>query len=135
MARNTEIENIFGQFEKAFGRLTELTQTAEKSEVKRDATIKRFEFTYELLWKMFKRIATVEKLEAFSPKSSFQAAFQLGLIENEQLFLDIIDARNKTSHVYSELNANEIYDFIQDHAVNAFKQVAAKIKEKYIIEI
>ena len=131
MAQDIDIENIFRQFNKAFGRLTELAKTKEESEVKRDAVIKRFEFTYELLWKMLKRIAASEKIEAFSPKSSFQAAFQLGLIEDEQLFIDIIDARNKTSHVYSELTANEIYDFIQEKVINAFEKITEKIKEKY----
>lgn len=132
MAPDTAIKNIFDQFNRAFKRLKEAIADESTSELKQDAVIKRFEFTYELLWKMLKRIATQEKLEAFSPKSSFQAAFQLGLIENEGLFIDIIDARNKTSHVYSELTAAEIYSFICDRVVAAFDKVNEKIKAKYI---
>ncbi|PIS29169.1 nucleotidyltransferase [Candidatus Saganbacteria bacterium CG08_land_8_20_14_0_20_45_16] len=131
MASDTAIKNIFNQFNEAFKRLKEAIADETTSELKRDAVIKRFEFTYELLWKMLKRIATKEKLEAFSPKSSFQAAFQLGLIENEGLFIDIIDARNKTSHVYSEMTADEIYSFICDHVIVAFDKVNEKIKGKY----
>jgi nucleotidyltransferase substrate binding protein (TIGR01987 family) len=81
---------------------------------------------------MLKRIANFEKIEAFSPKSAFQAAFQLGLIDDEQLFIDIIEARNKTSHVYSELTADEIYDFILDKVVEAFETVKNKVAEKYV---
>jgi nucleotidyltransferase substrate binding protein (TIGR01987 family) len=131
MASNSTIENIFKQFNEAFNRLKEALATPDTAELKQDAVIKRFEFTYELLWKLLKRIAEQEKLEAFSPKSAFQAAFQLGLIENEELFIDIIDARNKTSHIYSKMTAEEIYDFICDRVITAFDNVNQKIKEKY----
>ena len=132
MASDEKIKNIFGQFEKAFSRLKEAVAIKEESEIKRDVVIKRFEFTYELLWKMIKRIAAAEKIEAFSPKSAFSAGLQLGLIDDESLFVEIIDARNKTSHVYSELTAQEIYDFILEKVVVAFDGVKAKISQKYI---
>jgi len=131
MARDTEIKNLFGEFKKAFQRLIEaLEEKNSTEEIKRDAVIQRFEFTFELLWKTLKRIANEEKIEAFSPKSAFSAALQLGLIEDEDLFIDIIDARNKTSHVYSQKGAEEIYNFIKTKVVEAFSTVSLKIEEK-----
>jgi len=102
--------------------------------IRRDAVIKRFEFTYEILWKTFKRVAQREKIETFSPKAAIQAAFRFGLIKDERLYLDIIDARNKTTHVYSEEDVMQIYNFILKKVVDEFKQVEERLKQ-YIQKI
>ena len=129
MAPNIEIQTLFGQFKEAYGRLKEAINIKEESDIKRDAVIKRFEFSYELLWKTYKKMARLQKLDYFSPKACFQFAFKSGLIEDEKLFLEIIDARNKTNHVYSEDEAKKIYNFIKEKAINAFDAAEEKIKE------
>lgn len=129
MASNEEIQGLFKQFKEAHQRLKEALNLKEESDIKRDAVIKRFEFTYELLWKLYKKIARLQKLDYFSPKSSFQFAFKSGLIEDEDLYLEIIDARNKTTHVYSEEEAKEIYNFIKAKVIAAFEEAEKKIAE------
>lgn len=129
MAPNEEIQSLFGQFKEAHSRLKEAINIKEESDIKRDAVIKRFEFSYELLWKTYKRIARLQKLDYFNPKACFQFAFKSGLIEDEELFLEIIDARNKTTHVYSEKEAKKIYDFIKEKVINAFDRAEKKIRE------
>lgn len=128
MASNEEIKNIFSQFKEANKRLSEALCLNEETTIKRDAVIKRFEFTFELLWKTLKKIARFEKFDCFGPKDSFKIAFKLGLIENEELFLELIDARNKTTHVYSEEEAKKIYSFIKEKAINAFSEAEKKIE-------
>lgn len=109
--------------------MTEAINIKEESDIKRDAVIKRFEFTYELLWKTYKRIARSQKLDYFNPKACFQFAFKSNLIEDEELFLEIIDARNKTTHVYSEEEVKKIYNFIKEKVVTAFNTAEKKIEE------
>jgi len=128
MASNQEIKGIFEQFKKANQKLKEAVNLKEETEIKRDAVIQRFEFTFELLWKTFKRIARIEKIDCFSPKTSFRAAFQMGLIDNEQIFVEIIDARNKTTHVYSEEEIKDIYKFIKEKVINVFISAEEKIE-------
>ena len=130
MASDKEIESIFGQFKEANKRLNEALGIEDDSGIKQDAVIKRFEFTFELLWKTFKKIARFEKIDCFGPKSCLKTAFKLGLIESEELFLDIIDARNKTTHVYSAEEAKKIYEFIKEKATLAFKEAEIKIEQK-----
>lgn len=132
MASNEDIKGIFSQFKEANKRLNEAVSLEEESDIKRDAVIQRFEFTYELLWKIFRKIARLEKLDSYSPKSSFKVAFKLGLIEDEELFLNIIDARNKTTHVYSEEDAKKIYLFIKEKALSAFTEAEKKIEQKLL---
>lgn len=79
MAQDAEVQSLFQQFKKAYRRLKEALNIEEENDIKRDALIKRFEFTYELLWKTYKRTARLQKLEYFSPKSCFQFAFKMGL--------------------------------------------------------
>lgn len=129
MAPNGEIQNLFGRFKEAYSRLKEAINIKEESDIKRDAVIKRFEFSYELLWKTYKKIARLQKLDYFSPKACFQFAFKSGLIEDEELFLEIIDARNKTTHVYSEEEAKKIYNFVKEKVINAFDAAEKKIRE------
>ena len=130
MASNQEVKSLFEQFKKAYSRLKEAASLKEENDIKRDAVIKRFEFTYELLWKTYKKIARLQKLDYFNPKACFQFAFKSGLIEDEQLFLEIIDARNKTTNVYSEEEARNIFNFIKEKAISAFDVAEKKIEEK-----
>lgn len=129
MAPNIEVQSLFEQFKEAYSRLKEAINIKKESDIKRDAVIKRFEFSYELLWKTYKKIARLQKLDYFNPKACFQFAFKSGLIEDEELFLEIIDARNKTTHVYSEEEAEKIYNFIKEKVINAFDAAEKKIKE------
>jgi len=129
MASDPQIQSLFEQFKQAFSRLKEAIGLKEENDIKRDAVIKRFEFSYELLWKVYKKIARSEKLDYFNPKACFQFAFKSGLIEDEELYLEIIDARNKTTHVYSEKEANKIYGFIKEKVIAAFETAEKKLAQ------
>jgi len=75
-----------------------------------DAAIQRFEFCYELLWKMLKKILLDrENIDVQSPKQVLQQAYALGWIRNEKLWLQMAQDRNLTSHTYQEELALEIY--------------------------
>lgn len=52
------------------------------------------------------------------------------MIEDEVLFLEIIDARNKTTHAYSEKEAKKIYNFVKEKIVAAFDR-ALELLNKY----
>ena len=75
-----------------------------------DSCIKRFEFCYELFWKALKKLLIEEEsIEANSPKQVFKEAYKLGWVSSENIILDMIDARNLTSHTSDEQTANNIY--------------------------
>ena len=58
-----------------------------KNDIVRDAAIPRFEFSFELFWKALKARAENEGLRVVSPRESLRAAFQLGLLDDdEQVF-------------------------------------------------
>ena len=81
-----------------------------ESEFIRDASIQRFEFAYELLWKTIKVfLEEIHGVRTVSPRQVFKEAFALELIDNDDVFLEMIEARNLLSHTYNEIQAIKIY--------------------------
>ncbi len=83
--------------------------------VVRDATIQRVEFTVELIWKTFKAFLALEKIDVRSPKAAMRHAYALGWIDDEQIWLNMLDDRNLCSHAYSESMARQIYERIKEY--------------------
>ncbi|MCX7735632.1 MAG: nucleotidyltransferase substrate binding protein [Candidatus Kapabacteria bacterium] len=77
----------------------------------------KFEYTTELCWKILRKyLIDFEGLVANSPKSVIKTCFNIELI-NEKIYLnliDIINDRNKLSHIYKE---------------NEFKKITRKFKK------
>lgn len=86
-----------------------------KSEWTRDAAIQRFEFTFELAWKAIARRARAEGVECASPRQAFKTALRLGWIHDDDVWLTMLDDRNRTSHTYHEPTAEEIYTRLEDY--------------------
>jgi len=77
-----------------------------------DATIQRFEFTIELFWKTLKYFLAEQGVDARYPKEILRAAYAGNLIEQETVWLSMLNDRNLTSHSYNEELADEIYEHI-----------------------
>lgn len=125
-----KLEIQIQQLDKALSRLEE-TLSMEPTQVNKDATIQRFEFTFELSWKLMKSFAFNKGLETVSPKDSLRTAAQLGLIEDVEMWFDFLDARNNSSHVYNENMASEVYEEIKKF-LPAVKKLMVKIKASVI---
>lgn len=91
----------------------------------RDACIQRFEYTYELSWKMLKRF-----LESTSPnpiefdEMSFQNLIRTGsekglLLNGWEQWAKYRKARSTTSHVYNEIKAVEVFTEIPGFLLEA----------------
>lgn len=80
-----------------------------KNEFIRDSAIQRFEFTFELTWKVLKRYLAVLGVEARSPRDAIRGAFEQGLIPDDPAWLGMIELRNLTSYTYDEKVAERIF--------------------------
>lgn len=79
----------------------------------KDSVIQRFEFSLELSWKALKNYLNDQGvLEATTPKQTVKEAFAKGIIENAEIWMDMINDRNLTSHTYNQTDANAIYENI-----------------------
>lgn len=88
------------------------------SKLVRDASIQRFEYTFEAVWKAAHQyLNDYEGMELGSPKGVLRACFQVGLLSEEQAkqALAMTDDRNLTSHTYNERVAAQIFGKIADY--------------------
>ena len=86
-----------------------------ESELVRDASIQRFEFCFELAWKSIQAVARLEGQDCTSPRTAFSVAWRNEWIADEAAWLDMLDARNKTSHTYRESMAREVFQGLPRH--------------------
>jgi nucleotidyltransferase substrate binding protein (TIGR01987 family) len=83
-------------FERTVNRLADVL-AQPKNEYIRDSAIHRFEFTFELAWKLFKRYLSVQGLQARSPRVSIRGTFEVGLLPEDEGWLAMIELFNFTS--------------------------------------
>src|SRR3989338_1884660 len=107
---STRSQESLDSLGKALERLGEaLRSTQDVSRLSIDATIQRFEFSFELLWKTLKFFLSDRGIEVNSPRACLEEAYSQKWINDEQLWLRMMKSRNLTSHTYNEDTANEIY--------------------------
>jgi len=122
------LEQVKEDFEKALKALEESVVEAE-SDLEIDGLIQRFEFTYELLWKLLKLYLEQEGIIAKTPRECFKEAFRLGLLMNEEQSLKMIDDRNMSVHLYDRVLSREVYQRIKLHYVKIFREIFTRINE------
>ncbi len=98
--------------ENALLRLKEALNEPKNNALIIDATIQRFEFVIELFWKTLKRLLNDQGIHATTPKEVLKKAYAAEWLKNETKWLQMLEDRNATSHVYDEEKAQEIYQHI-----------------------
>ena len=96
---------------KALKTLSEILQEKYSTTIQ-DAAIQRFEYTTEAIWKCLQvYLKESEGIISASPKSCMREAKRIGLLNDRETecALEMIDARNMTSHTYHKEVADLLY--------------------------
>ena len=105
----TKLEVIKEKYKLAVKRFEEIL-TEEKNDIVRDSAILRFELVFDLSWKFIKAFLEEEKgIKCLSPKECFREAYRQGVIDYDELWLNMADLRNEAVHTYGEKFADEFY--------------------------
>lgn len=94
----------FANFEKAIAQLSEgiNNNSVNPSNIIKEGIIQRFEFTHELACKLMKDFLDYEGIKNIvGSRSATREAFNKGLIEEGQEWMDMIESRNETVHTYN----------------------------------
>jgi nucleotidyltransferase substrate binding protein (TIGR01987 family) len=96
----------------------------------RDSLIQRFEYCIDLLWKIAKTyLELVEKitLSVNSPRGIIREVVKARLLSEDEgsACMEMVEARNKTSHTYHEIMAEEIA-----HEIPEFYELMQKIAQR-----
>ena len=105
------VKERWGDFQNALKRLDEvLKEDLTKSSAIIDGAIQRFEFTFELSWKLMRDVLVFKGIAASSPRDTIKEAFQQGMIKDGNGWIQMLEDRNRSSHVYDEKIIRDIYN-------------------------
>ena len=121
----------FGNFLKAFNLLeeaVELYRTEGLSELEEQGLIQRFEFTHELAWNVLKDYFEYQGNTSITgSRDAIREAFNKGLIQDGDGWMDMIMGRNKSTHTYNESTAKELLESISNTYYGLFQSFKDKM--------
>lgn len=124
----------FENYDKALRRLQEALTAIGKepsNHLYEMATIQAFEFTIELGWKLLKDYLKFQGIQEVTlPRDVVRQAFQAQLITDGQTWIEMLEARNKTSHTYDDAQAAKIVQQVRQNFLPVLKQAHAYFQEK-----
>ena len=107
----------FENFKKANENLNQVTECIKNNGIDKIYTmalIQAFEMAFELGWKTIKDYLEFNGTKTDTPRSAIKEAFSANLIFQGQQWIDMMEARNKTSHTYKEDFAKQTAQEILD---------------------
>lgn len=98
------------------------------SELEKQGLIQAFEFTHELAWNVMKDYFAYQgNPEITGSRDAAREAFQKGLIEDGEGWMEMIKSRNQTAHTYQQKIADEIAGHITQRYYPLFQRFLEKM--------
>ena len=133
MVQDVRWKQRFHNYTKAFQALTEaveLSQHRSLTALEQQGLIQSFEFTHELAWKMLRDYLEYQGISnVVGSRDASRFAFQNALTNDGEVWMQMIVARNQTSHTYNIKIAQAVVDSILSQFYPAFNQLAIKFSE------
>ena len=121
----------FNNYKKALAALEKSVIAAQErilNEIEKQGLVKGFEFTFELSWKLLKDYLESKGFKDFhGSKDTFKLAFQEGLINDGEIWMEMLDNRNRSSHTYEESIARQIISLVISKYFLKFKELSEKM--------
>lgn len=116
---NIRSKQRFSNFVKALHLYEEaVLQRAKLSRLEEEGLIQRFEYSFELAWKCLQDLLQERGYpNVRGPKPVLEQAFQDGIISDGLVWMEMLKARNETSHLYDQAT---------------FESIALKVKTKFL---
>jgi len=126
-----KLEQTQNDFTNALRALEEAVLEAT-SDLEIDGAIQRFEFTYELFWKLLRAYLQQQGIIVNTPKECFKEAYKLGILQDEETALKIVDDRNLTTHLYDQVTSREVFGRIKSVYVKLYTEALDRIRAREI---
>ena len=118
----------FHNFKKAYLLLERTLKINNPSEAEKGGLIQFYEMAFELAWKLIKDYLEEQGFTVNSPREAIKQAFQSGIIEHGQLWIDALEDRNLTTHTYDEDTAEKVVSAIRSIYFPVLQQFYSRIK-------
>jgi nucleotidyltransferase substrate binding protein (TIGR01987 family) len=120
-----QLETHLANLDRALQNLVEFLSESRRPPVVLAGITKAFEYTYELSWTACEKIAHANGLQTGGPRP----ALGLGLIEDQDLWLSMMRARNLSSHTYNKGVAEDLVTRIESAFLPEFQKVRKRLSE------
>ena len=113
---------------KALIEAVELSLERELSNLEKQGLIQSFEFTYELGWTLLKDYLIYQgNPDIKGSRDTIRNAYKIELIVDGDIWMDMINSRNVSSHTYNEAVAEDIIKKIKEYYMDAFESLEVKM--------
>ena len=120
----------FSNYQKAFAQLERFLVKSQLSDLEEQGLIKAFEYTYELAWTTLQDFLKYRgQSDIYGSRDAFRKAFQLGVLDDGELWMDMLKSRNATSHTYNEETARQICRAVREDYFPAFAALREKLRD------
>lgn len=117
----------FNNFDRAFVLLREVQERGvdSLSQLEQEGAIQRFELAFELAWKTLKDYLEEHGvvIKPVTPRTVIKAAFSARLLDDAQVWIDMMLHRNLLSHTYDSKVFDEVLRVVTGRYFVAFDQL------------
>jgi len=114
-------------YQKAFSQLENAILAHNErglNELEKQGLIKAFEYTFELAWNLIRDYFLYQGItDIRGSRDAIKTAYKYGLIEDSQVWFEIISARNLSSHTYNQVLAENLIENICKKFYPEFKKL------------
>ncbi len=132
MTQDIRWQQRFSNYQKALDQLRQAVQLSNKralSPLEKQGLIQGFEYTHELAWNSLKDLLEDRgQRDIYGSRDATRKAFQLGLLDDGEGWMAMIQSRNKTSHTYNEATAEAICSAIINRYFSLFNALESKLQ-------
>ena len=135
LAPNQDIRWLrrFQNYQKAFTQLTQavdLSRQRALSKLEQQGLIHEFEYTHELAWNSLKDFLEARgAAEIFGSRDTTRAAFTAGLIDQGEVWMQMIQSRNQSTHTYNEEMMTQIVTAVIQTYMAEFTKLQSKFEQ------
>jgi nucleotidyltransferase substrate binding protein (TIGR01987 family) len=124
--RFENLQRALGQLEAAIAAHAE----APGNELIGMAVIKGYEFSFELSWKTLKDLLNYNGIDADLPREAIKQAFAYGLIEEGQIWIDMLERRNLMAHTHDRSRADRAIALVVDRFWPALRRLREQLERR-----
>ena len=136
MAEDIRWQQRFANYQLALQQLDTFFEPPALNDREQQGLIKAFEYTFELAWNSLRDLLRSQgNSTLLGSRDTLREAFRLGLIEDGETWMLMIQDRNLTSHTYNLSTAEAIAANIVDRYLPCFKDLYARLQQRQVDEL
>ena len=106
------------------------------SRLEKQGVIQGFEYTHELAWNLLKDYLEYQGIVGLiGSRDSTREAFKRGLINDGEIWMEMIKSRNLSSHAYDREIAEQIFTAIRSRFFDEFQKLHVEFAGRSVQEL